>query len=957
MRTIAAVLLIILLNQPLASANVSLTASDGSGLEMKSFKAKVVLEGLFAFTEIEMIFHNPEQRQREGRFQISLPQGAAISRFAMSRDNQLLEGEVVERKLAQRAYEDFLHRRQDPALLEVDQGNRFNARIFPIVAGENKRIIVSYSQTLNSGSYTLPLKGLPQVNEFSLRILHDANFANADNKLSLSGMSAQISSKQIVKIEQNNYKPDQDFIMPLRQKQDAMALRSGALLAARVVPFATSEHNTKHSPENWILLIDTSASQAPYIKQTLSKLAALKKRLAPKSWQVYSFDQVFRHHKADKEIDSVLALGASDLQLAFEQLKQQHFTNSRMLIVGDLVATAGETDSKKLEQLLTQVAGLRRVDVLLPSSHYDDSLAKRLRQTTNDAGVVAKLNQDLDTLVHKLMTPNQTNVAVNVLGSSWYWPKTISAIQEGEAVTIFAELPSESAVEIKVGQRSFKPQLQSSEALLLKREWARARIERLSELMHAANDRDMNDAMLQQIIKISVDERIITPYTALLVLESAADYHRYGIKPQAMADILTIDMEGVSVANRSRIPLYTAQASSNVAADKGDDIIENKREIAEKSLSETPSKTPMAKRKAMPRLRLSAPATNRPGKTAEVTAALPRASIAAKPAREAMSQDQTFSGERQVPAPSENTLARIAAETEPSAQAEMATAQKSHRISPWTGNYKTFRELLSKGQMKAAYSLILRWREQQPQDVMALIALGEYFEASDNFDQAARAYGSLLDYFPARADIRRWAAGRLLHFSKGYHLALDSLIKAVAQRPDHPSGHYLLAWTYWLTEQPDKAKTTLNKTKSMAFPRFAASHRILNECLELMNGKMKHSQLRFVLSWETDANDVDFHVRDNKGNHAFYQQPTLSSGGHLYADITTGYGPENFSINNPNNFPYKLSAHYYNMGPMGYGMGVLNIIRYHRNGKIKLEFRPFVVMTNQAFVDLGKVER
>ena len=41
---------------------------------------------------------------------------AAISRFAMKIGDRWQEGEVVERQAARVAYEDFLHRRQDPAL-------------------------------------------------------------------------------------------------------------------------------------------------------------------------------------------------------------------------------------------------------------------------------------------------------------------------------------------------------------------------------------------------------------------------------------------------------------------------------------------------------------------------------------------------------------------------------------------------------------------------------------------------------------------------------------------------------------------------------------------------------------------------------------------------------------------------------------------------------------------------
>ena len=114
--------------------------------------------------------------------------------------------------------------------------------------------------------------------------------------------------------------------------------------------------------------------------------------------------------------------------------------------------------------------------------------------------------------------------------------------------------------------------------------------------------------------------------------------------------------------------------------------------------------------------------------------------------------------------------------------------------------------------------------------------------------------------------------------------------------------------------------------------------------------------LRFVLNWETDANDVDFHILDGMGGHAFYQQRQLQSGGELYADVTTGYGPECFAIDGrASAYPYAMKAHYYSKGPMGYGMGKLQIIEHDGKGGLKFDERPFVVMTDRAFVDLGRV--
>jgi len=110
---------------------------------------------------------------------------------------------------------------------------------------------------------------------------------------------------------------------------------------------------------------------------------------------------------------------------------------------------------------------------------------------------------------------------------------------------------------------------------------------------------------------------------------------------------------------------------------------------------------------------------------------------------------------------------------------------------------------------------------------------------------------------------------------------------------------------------------------------------------------------RFIMYWETDSNDVDFHIYDARGGHAWYSSQHLESGGDLYADVTTGYGPECFAIQGaPTAGPYKLSINYYSQGPMGFGMGLLQIQRFDGKG-FWFEDRPYVIMRNRAFVDLG----
>ena len=42
---------------------------------------------------------------------------------------------------------------------------------------------------------------------------------------------------------------------------------------------------------------------------------------------------------------------------------------------------------------------------------------------------------------------------------------------------------------------------------------------------------------------------------------------------------------------------------------------------------------------------------------------------------------------------------------------------------------------------------------------------------------------------------------------------------------------------------------------------------------------------------------------------------------------------------------------------MGYGMGKLQIVQHDGSGGLKFDDRPFVIMKDRAYVELGKLER
>ncbi|MFT3770300.1 MAG: AgmX/PglI C-terminal domain-containing protein [Minicystis sp.] len=304
-------------------------------------------------------------------------------------------------------------------------------------------------------------------------------------------------------------------------------------------------------------------------------------------------------------------------------------------------------------------------------------------------------------------------------------------------------------------------------------------------------------------------------------------------------------------------------------------------------------------------------------------------------------------------------------------------------MGPYEGKLAEVMDALGRGDTDGALAKAIAFWKASPGDVLALVSLGEAFEAKGEVRSAARAYGSIIDLFASRADLRRMAGERLERLAPAYALALaaDSYEKSVQQRPDHPAGHRLLAYARLRSGDPAGAFDAIEAGARRQYPsgRFAGVDQILREDMGILGAAWIKADpakeqdvkrrlqsagtslattpsLRFVLVWETDNNDVDFHIHDGKGGHAYYASKNLPSGGSLYADVTTGYGPECFNVPlapEKRALPYRLQAHYYSRGPMGYGMGKLQILDHDGHGGLTFEDRPFVVMQDRAYVELG----
>lgn len=1032
----------------------TLTASDGTGLRLAYLDARVVVQGPLALTQLRLAFDNPQDRTIEGRFAVTLPDGAAVSRFAMKIGEAWQEGEVVERLTATRIYESFLHRRVDPALLEHDAGNRFRARVFPIRPFERKELIISYTQAQTDprAPLRLPLLGLPRLDALYVRLIFDEG-----------------GKERVVNFVRRGYTPEGDLLLGEASPPISTGVRSASIVGARVVLAADPDVAATASPPitGWTVLLDTSASQAVGFAQRVRGLRPLIAELAARAGrdveiEVVAFDQervtLYRGPASgfgDKHIDGAItrgALGASDLAGALLGAKRAE-AGWRVLLISDGIATIGPTHAAAAAATELRAAGAPRIDAVVTGSASDPTALRAIvvpALTGPSTGSVVDGAQAVRTLVDRLHAPNLYGVDVLVPGSLRVWPARLDGVQPGDAVMIYAELAEGTPLRVRFSGAPLREQTVATASIerpLLERAWRSAQIGELVARHDRLAETDAQRAALRaEIVDLSLAHRVLSPFTAMLVLETEDDYRRFQLDRRALSDILVVGDAGVEVLRRDLAttlgaaakpgpgeppaPLVAPQELAAVDSD-GDSLndaidacpmlpedldgvadwdgcpdvlsfdscqvkLSDKIYFARRSAALDP-RTRRALRDVVDTLNAAPDIdlwvdghadskevdTNKRSKhlsqrrVAAVVDHLVKAGI--DPARlepRGMGEEVPIADNRTTEGRAANrrvefNLKECVRWPDPFVGASRIGAEP-----PLAGEFQAVDAALQRDPAEAL-RLARAWWDAQPGDVLAAIALGRAYAGAGQRTAAARAYGSLIDLSPSRAEFRRHA-GQRLEAIGAIDLAVDTYRAAALQRPDHPTSHRLLAFALARLGRHAEAFAALQVGLAQQYPpgRFTGVESILREDLTILGAAWirsepaarpeverqlsahglspaSRSSLRFALMWEADATNVDLYVRDAGGRSP---RSNLRGTRGVRVGTAAGYGPELVVLTDPGrNYPYTVEVVYTGRGAMGHAMGVVQVLEHDGHGRLGFSTLPFVLMNERAGLELGMV--
>ncbi len=545
---------------------------EGAPLEVQEMRVQAQILGPIALTEIEQTFYNPTNRRAEGTFYFALPANASISRVAMYVDGTLVEGELVERVRARKVYEEIVRKMQDPLLMEWQEGNVFKTRIFPIEPKSPKRVLISYTQLLPiSGGerrYIYPLVSkmtqMGAIGSFELNVDLPSELALdsltvpafPDAKVVFKGKLAHVT------LQRKNFQPTRDFVLrfsPLRREpmeilSDRRLNEDGFFLASYLPPQSASSTAQAEAPRDVVVLFDTSLSRRAddYKAQLLVARTVLEELGEQGRYAIIGFDVAARPvdeaftgsdgvEASLSRLAAVMPLGATNLDAAIlgvqEFLKKSPARGvADVVCISDGLATLGET---ALDKLLPKAAAVLeqnriRFHAVAMGAAHDRLLLSELARKSGGLYRSIVPGDDVDREAYRLALALASPIvpapklSMEGAGAKLVYPRNAPTLVAGEEFICVGRYE-------KPGPFSFKAEMgtdtqtlntalpdSNSSNVLIPRVWAREQLDAL--LLQPQNQK-----VVQEIIGLSQEYTLISPYTSFLVLENEGAYAQYGI--------------------------------------------------------------------------------------------------------------------------------------------------------------------------------------------------------------------------------------------------------------------------------------------------------------------------------------------------------------------------------------------------------------------------------------------
>lgn len=547
---------------------------------VKSHRVEVTVQGPHARVVVEEEFVNLGYGLLEAEYLFPLPQGAMVSAITLFEGDRGLEGRLLTAEDARRAYQEIVRRQRDPALLEYLGRDLYRVSVFPIPAGQSRKVRLRYDQVLSAEGGTYELRYPLNTEKFSAQPLHDVSVhvdVKGEGPLGpVYSPSHEIAVARPAKdraeasFEAREVKPDTDFLLYWSVSQNDVGAslltwwpkdeeRGYFLFLASPTPPDAATRAAK--PKQITFVVDTSGSMSGEKMEQVR--TALKQVIGAlnegDAFNVIAYDSSVRPLWAEPRrfapdtrtealafVADLKAIGATNIEGALASAfggPAPAGLPSAVVFLTDGRPTVGVTDPAQIAARVAEANQARGTRLFVLGVGVDVNAVLLDRLALENHGVPAYVlpGQDVEAkvaaLYEKLRYPVLTDLHLDLggIGATEMLPAGVPDLFRGSQVVIAGRYAQGGRREVVLAGRDGAVEREYHYLLeaahrghglrddFPARVWATRRIAWLVDEMrlHGAREKELVD----EIVRLSTAFGILTEYTAFLADEGGDHGH------------------------------------------------------------------------------------------------------------------------------------------------------------------------------------------------------------------------------------------------------------------------------------------------------------------------------------------------------------------------------------------------------------------------------------------------
>ena len=588
-------------------------------LTIDSVHIRAAIAGGVARTEVEQTWRNDTDRAQEGSYLFPLPEGAAVSDFALYDGDKKMTGRLLDKDQAADTYEGIVRRQRDPALLRYVGRGAYEVKLYPVPPHATRRVTLKYAEALppeggDARKYVYSFLGgtlgggaaggpLPRATTVQVTLQDDASLANIYSPTHDVSIRRTGDRTATVSWEAKDARVKDDFILyysTVRHDPVGLGLLAYnvSLPGARTAAFTPDAEGKRDSgyfllmaspkmvqpdaptlPKRVVLVLDRSGSMAgPKIEQARSALAYVLQNLRPSDeFNVMTFnesndilspsgllratpDNIRRGLAFVKGIEAEGGTNIHDaldaaLKMFPAVVRANDGGQNMTIFLTDGLPTVGETDDAKITADARALSRARHVRLFDFGVGYDvdvhflDRLAEANRGDSDYVRPEEDIEAKVSRFYKKVASPVLTDVHIEIGGAQtaelYPRPSDLPDLFTGSQLLITGRYTGSGPVTARltgnVGGRPVSYVLATTLPALadtndfLPRLWATRKIGYLLDSIRlrqtdtpGSNGSADDPELVSEIVRLSKEYGVITPYTSFLVTDGSEENPPFG---------------------------------------------------------------------------------------------------------------------------------------------------------------------------------------------------------------------------------------------------------------------------------------------------------------------------------------------------------------------------------------------------------------------------------------------